>query len=106
MIDQEQKLLETLTQQILDEAKRQGATAAEAGSQVDQGYTTSVRMGDVETIEHHKDRGMGVTVYFGNRKGTASTSDFSPQAVQQTVRSACDIARYTQEDPYAGLADP
>ncbi|HIJ33653.1 MAG TPA: metalloprotease PmbA, partial [Gammaproteobacteria bacterium] len=97
---------ETLTQQILDEAKRQGATAAEAGSQVDQGYTTSVRMGDVETIEHHKDRGMGVTVYFGNRKGTASTSDFSPQAVQQTVRSACDIARYTQEDPYAGLADP
>ncbi len=103
---QEQSRLEQLTQQILDEAKRQGATAAEAGSHVEEGYSTSVRMGEVETIERHKDRGMGVTVYFGQRKGTASTSDFSEAAVQAAVKAACDIARYTEEDQYAGLADP
>ncbi|MBT3196175.1 MAG: metalloprotease PmbA [Gammaproteobacteria bacterium] len=98
--------METLTQQILDEATRQGASAAEAGSRVEEGYTSTVRMGEVETIEHHKDRGMGVTVYFGEHKGTASTSDFSSDAVVQAVRAACDIARYTQADEYAGLADP
>ena len=102
----EQQTLERLTQQILDEAKRQGATAAEAGSQVEEGYSTTVRKGEVETIEHHKDRGMGVTVYFGQRKGTASTSDFSDAAVEAAVQAACDIARYTEEDPYAGLAAP
>ncbi len=102
----EQNRLEQLTQQILDEAKRQGATAAEAGSHVEEGYSTTVRMGEVETIERHKDRGMGVTVYFGQRKGTASTSDFSEAAVQAAVKAACDIARYTEEDEYAGLADP
>jgi PmbA protein len=101
----EQNRLEQLTQQILDEARQQGATAAEAGSHVEEGYSTSVRMGEVETIERHKDRGMGVTVYFGQRKGTASTSDFSASAVRAAVRAACDIARYTEEDPYAGLAE-
>lgn len=102
----QQQMLESLTQQILDEAKRQGATAAEAGSSVESGYSSSVRMGEVETIEHHRDRGMGVTVYFGQKKGTASTSDFSVDSVRAAVRAACDIARYTEEDPYAGLADP
>lgn len=106
MIGTEQMELDDLTQQILDEAKHQGATAAEAGSSIENGYSTSVRMGEVETIEHHKDRGMVVTVYFGNRKGTASTSDFSVDAVRAAVRAACDIARHTQEDEYAGLADP
>ena len=102
----EQQMLEVLTQQILDEAKQQGATAVEAGSSIESGYSTSVRMGEVETIEHHRDRGMGVTVYFGQKKGTASTSDFSSDSVRAAVRAACDIARYTEEDPYAGLADP
>ena len=106
MSQPEQQRLEVLTQQILDEAKGQGATAAEAGSHVEEGYSTSVRMGELETIERHKDCGMGVTVYFGQRKGTSSTSDFSDAAVKAAVRAACDIARYTEEDPYAGLADP
>lgn len=104
MSDQNQ--LEQLTQQILDEARRQGATAAEAGSSVEEGYSTAVRMGEVETIEHHKDRGIGVTVYFGQRKGTASTSDFSVSSICSAVEAACAIARHTEEDPYAGLADP
>ncbi len=98
--------LEEITQQILDEARRQGATAAEAESSVEDGYSTTVRMGEVETIEHHRDRGMGVTVYFEQRKGTASSSDFSTASIRSAVRAACDIARYTEEDSYAGLADP
>ncbi len=106
MSQPEQQVLERLTQQILDEAKRQGATAAEAGSHVEEGYSTNVRRGELETIERHKDRGMGVTVYFGQRKGTASTSDFSEAAVEAAVKAACDIARHTEEDEYAGLADP
>ncbi len=104
--DQEQVELEDLTQQILDEAKRRGATAAEAASSVEEGYSTTVRLGEVETVEHHKDRGMGVTVYFGQRKGTASTSDFSISSIRSAVEAACDIARHTEEDPHAGLADP
>ncbi len=101
-----QQLLERLTQQILDEARRQGATAAEAGSHQEEGYATTVRMGELETIEHHKDRGIGVTVFFGQHKGTASTSDFSDEAVKRTVKAAADIARHTEADPYAGLAEP
>ncbi|MBT3752814.1 MAG: metalloprotease PmbA [Thiotrichales bacterium] len=102
----EQQMLEELTQQMLDEAKVQGATAAEAASSIESGYSTSVRMGEIDTIEHHKDNGMGISVYFGKRKGSASTSDFSAASVKEAVRAACDIARYTEEDEYAGLADP
>lgn len=102
----EQRALESLVGQILDEARRQGATAAEAAVSVDTGLSVTVRLGDVETLEYHRDRGLGVTLYFGNRKGSASTSDFGPDAVRETVEAACAIARYTSEDPCAGLADP
>ncbi len=90
---------------MLAEARRLGAGAAEAGVSVEAGLSVTVRMGDVETIEHNRDKGLGVTVYFGQRKGSASTSDFSPAAIRETVRAACDIARYTEEDPCSGLAD-
>jgi len=66
----------------------------------------TVRLGETETIEHTNDHGLGVTVYFGNRKGSANTTDLSPAAVRETVAAACRIARYTSEDPAAGLADP
>src|SRR5260221_362450 len=62
-------------------------------------------MGEVDTIEHHRDRGMAVTAYFGYRKGSASTADLRPEAVSQTVAKACTIARYTASDDCAGLAD-
>jgi len=88
---------------ILDEAKRLGATAAEAGLSVEAGLSATVRLGEVETIEHNRDKGLGVTVYIGQRKGSASTTDFSRRAVSETVQAACDIARYTQSDEYAGL---
>lgn len=90
---------------MLDEAKRQGASAAEAGANAESGLSVTVRLGEVETVEHNRDKGLGVTVYFGQRKGAASTSDFSRDAIRETVAAACAIAKYTAEDPCAGLAD-
>lgn len=97
--------LKSVVNDLLQEAKSQGASAAEAGLSVESGLSVTVRMGDVETIEHNRDKGLGITVYFGQRKGSASTSDFSLKAVKETVKAACDIARYTEDDPYAGLPD-
>src|SRR5215469_6367520 len=90
----------------LEEARRAGATQCEADVSVSQGLSVSVRLGEVDTIEYQRDRGLGVTVYFGQRKGSASTADLSMGAVRDTVEKACTIARYTAEDPYSGLVDP
>lgn len=97
--------LETLVGDVLDEARSQGATAAEAAVMIETGLSVSVRMGDVETLEHNHDKGLGVSVYVGQRKGSASTTDLGRQAIRDTVAAACRIARYTAEDSYAGLAD-
>ena len=91
---------------VLEEAARQGATQAAADASINQGLGVTVRLGEVETVEYQRDRGLGVTVYFGTRKGSASTADLGMQAVRDTVEKACTIARYTAEDPYAGLVDP
>lgn len=98
--------LKTVVQQLLDEAKQQGASAAEAAFSVDNGLSVSARLGDVENIEYHCDQGIGVTVYFGQKKGSASTNDVSPDSLRETVKAACSIARYANEDEYAGLPDP
>ncbi len=90
---------------MLQQAKSKGASATEAGLSVETGLSVTVRMGEVETIEYNRDRSFGITVYFGQRKGSASTTDFSRQAVIDTVNAACDIARYTEEDKYSGIAD-
>ncbi|MEJ2465852.1 MAG: metalloprotease PmbA [Candidatus Thiodiazotropha sp.] len=107
MIDMQERQgrLEQLVDDLLSEARQQGATAAEAGVSSDAGLSLTVRMGAPETIEHTRDNGLGVTVYFGQRKGSASTSDLSPQAVKETVKAACNFAKYTSEDPCSGLAD-
>jgi PmbA protein len=97
--------LQTVVEQLLEEAKLQGATAAEAGLSVDDGLSVTARLGVVETIEHHCSQGLGVTVFFGNRKGAASTTDLSPESIKETVSAACSIARYTSEDDCAGLPD-
>lgn len=97
--------LKKTVQQLLDEAKTQGATAAEAGLSVDDGLSVTARLGVVETIEHHCSQGLGVTVYFGHRKGAASTTDLSPASIKETVSAACSIARYTSEDDCTGLPD-
>lgn len=97
--------LKSVVNDLLQEATSQGASAAEAGLSVESGLSVTVRMGDVETMEHNRDKALGITVYFGQRKGSASTSDFSQSAIKETVKAACDIARYTEDDPYAGLPD-
>ena len=97
--------LEATAALALEEAQRQGASQAEADVSVSQGLSVSVRLREVDTIEYQRDRGLAVTVYFGKRKGSASTADLAPAAVRQTVEKACAIARYTTEDPYSGLID-
>jgi PmbA protein len=89
-----------------EEAGRLGASQSEADASVSRGLSASVRLGEVDTVEYQRDRGLAVTVYFGKRKGSASTADLSRAAVRETVGKACAIARYTAEDPYAGLVDP
>ncbi len=105
---QESEHLERLTSLVADilaEAKQQGASSAEAGLSVDRGLSVNVRLGEVETIEHHRSQGLGVTVYFGQRKGTASSTDLSAQAVRETVAAACRIAKIAAEDEFAGLPE-
>ena len=97
--------LQELVHNILAEARTQGASAAEAGVGIETGLSVNVRLGEVETLEYNRDKGLSVTVYFGQRKGSASTSDFTPEAVRETVRAACGIAKYTAADEYSGLAD-
>jgi PmbA protein len=101
----EQGRLERLVADILDEAGRQGATAAEVSASVEAGLSVNVRMGALETVEFNQDRGFGITVYVGDRKGSASTSDSRPEAIAETVRAALNIARHTQPDRWNGLAD-
>ena len=98
--------LESIIQLSLEEASVRGASQAEAAVSQDTGLSVAVRLGEVETLEHQRDRSMGITVYFGHRKGSASTADFSPEAVRGAVAKACSIARFTAEDSCAGLADP
>jgi len=97
--------LKNIVQDLLDEAKSQGATAAEAGLSQENGLSVSARLGDVETIEHHCGQGLGITVYFGQHKGSSSTSDLSPASIKEAVSAACSIARYTNEDKYSGLPE-
>jgi PmbA protein len=97
--------LQQMVEDLLSEAKHLGASAAEAAVSSNAGLSLTVRLGETETIEHTRDNGLGVTVYFGHRKGSASTTDLSPQAIKETVEAACNFAKYTSEDPCSGLAD-
>ncbi len=99
-------VLQQIARDVLDHARRQGATAAETEVSEGFGQTVTVRRGEVETIEYNRDKGIGVTVYIGQQRGHASTSDFSPQAVRDTVDAALSIARFTASDDCAGLAEP
>ncbi len=97
--------LRDLAAQVLELARAGGASAAETEVSEGIGQTVSVRRGEVETLEYNKDKGIGVTVYIGRRRGHASTSDFSREALASTVDKALAIARFTAEDDCAGLAD-
>ena len=96
---------EELVDRALAHAKRLGATDAGAEASEGCGLSVSVRKGELENVERNRDKSLGVTVYIGHRRGNASTSDFSEKAIEQTVQAAYDIARFTAEDPVAGLPD-
>ena len=97
--------LRNIAQDMLDYAEQRGASAASAEVSVGFGQGVTVRQGEVETIEYNRDKGLGITVYLGQQRGNASTSDFSPQAVRDTVDAALSIARYTAKDDCSGLPD-
>jgi PmbA protein len=90
---------------LLKLARAKGASDAEAGASTQTGLGVTVRLGEIETLEYQRDRGLGVTVYFGQRKGSASTSDLTPAAIADTVEKACSIASFTAEDDCAGLPE-
>ncbi len=97
--------LRQIAQDLIQYAQKQGATACAAEVSDGFGQAVSVRQGEVETIEYNRDKGLGITVYIGQQRGSASTSDFSAQAVKDTVDAALNIARYTAVDDCAGLPD-
>ncbi|MGA0734737.1 MAG: PmbA/TldA family metallopeptidase, partial [Steroidobacteraceae bacterium] len=87
--------LKDVVSRALESARRAGASQAEADASLQQGLSVSVRLGEVETVEYQRDRALGITVYFGHRKGSASTGDLSAQSVEDMVAKACAIARHT-----------
>ncbi len=101
----DQKELEDIVLQVLQEARKQGADQAEAAASHDIGLCVTARLGDVESLEYTNDRGVGITVYKNQKKGNASTSDFSPAALREAVTKACTFANFTAADEHAGLAD-
>ncbi len=101
----DREALQTLVHRMLDHAARQGASACAAEASVGMGQAVTVRKNEVETIEYNRDKGISVTVYLGQRRGHASSSDFGEQALRDTVDKALTIARYTAEDPCAGLPE-
>lgn len=94
-----------LSQRLLEHCRARGATQAEVACSEESGLSVNVRMGEVETVESTRDRGISVTVYFGKRKGSASTADLREDSLDATVEQACAIARHTEDDVAAGLAD-
>ena len=97
---------EQLVDAALSHAKKLGASDAAAEASEGCGLSVSVRKGELENVERNKDKSLGITVYLGQKRGNASTSDFSMAAIESTVQAAYDIARFTASDPAAGLPDP
>jgi PmbA protein len=97
--------LEAVVSSTLDEARVRGVDQAEVAVSHDIGLSATARLGDVEHLEYTNDRGIGITVYCGSRKGSASTSDISPEAIREAVGKACTFATFTAEDKHSGLAD-
>lgn len=101
----DQQELADIVSLVLSEAREQGVDQAEASASHDIGLSATARLGEVESLEYTNDRGIGVTVYKGRKKGSAGTSDFSPAALREAVKKACTFAEYTAADEHAGLAD-
>lgn len=102
---QSREQLARLIAQALDLSRQLGANHAEAEVSESSGQSISVRQGEVETFEYNRDKGIGITVYVGQQRGHANTSDFSAQALKETVAKAITIAKQTGADPAAGLPE-
>jgi PmbA protein len=100
-----QDAMAEVARRSLEVARERGASDAEVEVSAAVGQSVTVRRGEVETVEYNRDKGLGITVFFGQRRGNASTSDLSAEAVARTVEAACAIARHTAEDDAAGLPD-
>jgi len=98
-------MLSGLASDVLARCGQRGARQAEVGLSEDRGLEVNVRLDEVETLQYRRDRGLSLTVYFGQRKGSASTADFDSDSIATTIEQACAIARHTEEDDCAGLAD-
>lgn len=105
LLQQDMKTARSAVSEALSYAKKQGATAAECGLSQSRGLSVDSRLGEVETVEFNQDGSLGITVYRGQRKGAAATADLKPDAVRAAVDKANEIARFTSEDPFSGLAD-
>ena len=97
--------LQEQVEQIIAEARRQGASACEVAVSLEQGLSTTVRQREVETVEFNRDQGFGITLYVGQRKGSASTSASGAEAIRETVAAALAIAEHASEDAFSGLAE-
>lgn len=97
--------LQDLTEKILKETKKQGATAAVVHTMQEEGFSVSVRMQETERVEYHRSKNISLTVYFGQKKASVSTSEIHQDAITDIVKKACSIAQYTQEDPCHGLPE-
>ena len=98
--------LREIAEDVIRRCRAKGASEADVAASIDEGLSVNVRLGEVETVERTRDRGVSLSVYFGRRKGSAHTADLDPKSIEQTIEHAVAIARYTEEDPANGLADP
>jgi len=97
--------LREIADDVIRRCREKGASEADVAATIDEGLAVNVRLGEVETVERTRDRGVSVTVWFGKRKGSANTADLDPKSIEQTIEHACAIARYTEIDPANGLPD-
>jgi PmbA protein len=97
--------LQDIAEDVVRRCRAKGASQADVAASIDEGLSVNVRLGEVETVERTRDRGVSVSVYFGHRKGSANTADLDPKSIERTIEHACAIARHTEEDPANGLAD-
>lgn len=104
-VEQHLSEIQNIVDETLSFAKKQGATAAEASMSKVQGIAVGTRLKEIETLEFTNDGGLGIVVFVGNKKGSASTADLSPEALKLTVSKAIEIAKYTNEDEFTGVAD-
>ena len=104
-IVQQQELITKISQQALDYAKKLGATNAEVSGGYSKGFSVNVHMGSVDTVEYDSGKELAITVFINQKRGSASTNDFSDKAIKSSVQAAYDFAKYAADDKFLCLPD-